>query len=59
VFKYVAIVWWAAGLIAFSLVALHGGEAAWVGIVLCAILLVLSIIDPLATDPKDPHDWSV
>lgn len=44
-FKVVAIIWWLSGLIAFSLVAANGGSSAWVGIVLCAILLVLSVID--------------
>jgi len=61
VFKVVAIIWWLSGLIIFSLVAAHGGSSAWVGIILCAILLVLSIVDARWNwdNSKDPHDWSV
>lgn len=59
--KLMAIVWWGGGLLIFSLVALNGGSSAWVGIVLCALLLVLSLVDIKWGwgHSKDPNDWSV
>lgn len=55
--KGVVIAWWATGVIIFLAVVLSGGWAAWVGLILCLLLLVLSIFDWGHSD--DPNDWSV
>jgi hypothetical protein len=55
--KTMVALWWTVGLIIFSLVAISGGTMAWVGIIMCALLLVLSIFD--WGNSKDPNDWSV
>lgn len=55
--KGVAIAWWAIGAIMFAIIVINGGWAAWAGLILCLILLVLSIFD--WGNSSDPNDWSV
>jgi hypothetical protein len=59
--KWMAVIWWTGGLIIFISIALNGGSSAWVGIILCAIFLALSILDANSGWGKsdDPNDWSV
>jgi len=55
--KVMVVLWWAIGFVVFSLIALNGGWAAWVGVIMCALLLFLSVFDWGNSD--DPNDWSV
>jgi len=55
--KATIVIFWAIGLIIFGLVAFNGGWAAWVGVIMCALLMFLSILDWGNSD--DPNDWSV
>lgn len=59
--KIAVCIWWLGGLIIFSLVGLNGGSSAWVGVILCFILLILSMLDLKFGWGKsdDPNDWSV